>query len=215
MPLQEITALIGRQVMLTHSDTGEYHVFGIDAATPTVTVLHPVSSDARAFAAKLPDDTPLRLSVSVTDGLIVANVLVDRWSPVGKVLTVRNASSTDLVQRRSTFRVPVALPVQVAYEREREVVLATGQTIDVSERGLALTAKGIELEGGELTAISIQMRSAPLLVVARVVLAGDGKSLPSRFAISQILPSDTSRFAADLRHAELNMVRTVVDRRGA
>jgi len=207
--------MVGRQVMLTSADTGEYHVFGIDAATPTVTVLHPTASEGRAFAAKLSAGAPLRVSVAVSDGLLVAQVVVERWSPVAKILTVNNATPTDLVQRRSTFRVPVSWPVQVGYERGGDVVFASGQTIDVSEKGLALSAKGLALEGGELAAISMQLRAAALLVVARVVLAGDGNRLPSRFSISQIMPADQSRFASDLRHAELNMVRTVVGGRGA
>ena len=216
MPREQITALIGRQVMLSASDTGEHHVFQIDAATATVTVVHPVTSAARAFAAKLADRAPLRLSVAVSDGLLVAEVVVERWSPVGKVLTLHNASPTDLVQRRSTFRVPVAWPVQIGYEREGDLQFASGQTVDASERGLAFTAKGVALEGGEPVTVSLGIRSGPLLVVARVVLSGDGRSMPTRCAISQILPADQARFAADLRHAELHMVRTVVGgRRGA
>lgn len=213
MPREELRTLVGRQVMLTSTDTGEYHVFGIDAATPTVTVLHPTTSQARSFAAKLAERAPLRLSVAVTDGLLVAQVVFERWSAAARILTVNNASPTDLLQRRSMFRVPVAFPVQIGYEREGTVVFASGQTVDVSERGLALLAKGVALEGGELLGVSLQMRSGTFLVVARVILPGDGKNLPARCSIAQVLPTDQSRLAADLRHAELNMVRTVVGRR--
>jgi len=213
MPREELRTLIGKQVMLTLVDTGEFHPFGIDAATADVTVLHPASSEGRKWAAQLTERTPLRLSVAVKDGLLVANVVVERWSGVAKVLTVHNASNTDFVQRRSTFRVPVAFPAQVGYERDGAVTFASGQTVDVSENGLSLSAKGIMLEGGELTAISLQMRAAALLLVARVILPGDGRSLPSRFAISQIMAADQARLAADLRWAELNMVRTVVSPR--
>ena len=199
-------------MVLTSVDTGEYHVFVVDAATPAVTVMHPAASEARAFAAKLAEKAPLRLSVPDKDGLLVAQVFVERWSAVNKILTVNNASPADLVQRRATFRVPVALAAQVAYEREGQVLMTSGHTVDVSERGLAFTAKGVALEGNELAAVSLGMRSGPLLVIARVILGGDGKMLPSRCSISQIVASDQTRFAADLRQAELNMVRTVVGR---
>ena len=212
VPAADMTALVGREAMVTN-EAGEYHLFSIEAATPLNSVLRPVTTGGRAFAANLATDAPVRLSTPVANGVIVVSAKVERWSAAHRMLMVGNASP-DLVQRRSTFRVQVAMPVHIACARGRDVVVWTGQTLDVSEEGIAVTAKGSELASGELASVSLQLPSGALLVVARVVNPGDGNKAPSRFVISQIRPVDTTRFAAHLRRAELQLVRTLVGQRG-
>lgn len=208
MARYELRNLVKQTVMLSLAGASERFPFVIDAATPSVTVLHPTEPESKRFAAGLASGTALDLGAGVPDGYLVAKAVVEHWSASARILTVSNSSSIDVLQRRSVYRVPASFGVLVGVERDHGVVFAEGRTADISERGLAATVKGLVVDAGEQVALSVHLRSSVLMAVARVVVPGDAAKLPIRMRIDQLRSVDQSTLAAELRQAEVNMVRT-------
>ena len=208
MARYELRNLVKQTVMLSLAGSGERFPFVIDAATPSVTVVHPTEPDSKRFAAGLPSGAALTLGTGVPDGYLVANAVVEHWSAAARILTVSNASSVEVLQRRSVYRVPASFGIIVGVERRGGMVFAEGRTADISERGLAATVKGLIVDAGEPLALSVQLRGSTLMAVARVVVPGDAAKLPIRMQLDQIHSVDQATLAAELRHAELSLVRT-------
>lgn len=210
----ELRNLVGRQVVLSVIDTGARFSFVIDTATPSVIVLHPTEPDARAFAASVHSGTPLRLSSPVADGLVIANIVAEHWSISARVLTVSSSGAVEVMQRRSVFRVPVTVGVGLAVSRGDDVRFAEGWTVDLSERGMAVVARGLTVEAGESLATILRLGDHEMLVVSRVVVPGDGARQPIRLQITQILAAEHASLAAEVRQAEVGLVRIRAGRRG-
>lgn len=205
---RELRSFVGRSVVLYAAGTTERYSFVIDAATPTVTVLHPDDVDARRFAAKLQDGVKVTLGAPVSDGIFMADAQVEHWSPTVRVLTLSNPPSMQHVQRRAVFRVPVSYRLNIGVQRDDHMVFSAGETLDLSECGMAVTAKGLRVDPGESAMVSVQLNSGPLMMVGHVIVPGDGAYQPIRMHIDQIASSDFAQLAAELRQAEVRRVRT-------
>lgn len=208
MARYELRNLVKQTVMLSLEGSTERFPFAVDAATPSVTVLHPTEPDSKRFAARLPSGAALTLGTGVPDGYLVAAAVVEHWSAAARILTVSNSASVEVLQRRSVYRVPASFGVLLGVERAGGMVFAEGRTADISERGLAATVKGLVVDAGEPVALSVQLRGGVLLAVASVVVPGDAAKLPIRMRIDQLRSTDQSTLAGELRQAELSLVRT-------
>ncbi len=208
MARYELRNMVKQTVMLSLTGSTQRFPFVIDAATPSVTVLHPTEPESKRFAVGLPSGAALTLGAGVSDGYLVANARVEHWSAAARILTVSNASSVEVLQRRSVYRVPASFGVLVGVERRGGIVFAEGRTADISERGLAATVKGLIVDAGEPLALSVQLRNTTFMAVARVVVPGDAARLPIRMQLDQLRSADQSTLAAELRQAELSLVRT-------
>jgi hypothetical protein len=208
MAERELRSLIGRTVVLSAAGSGDKYAFVVDAATPSVTVLHPDDVEARRFAATLPSGAVIRIGAPVSDGILVAEARVEHWSPTVRVLTLSNPPSLQHIQRRAVFRVPISYGIRVGVARGGRMMFATGETIDLSEAGLAATVKGMLVRPGEPVAASINLQGGSITVVARVVVPGDGGRQPIRMRIEQIASADFAQLTAELRQAEIRRVRT-------
>lgn len=186
---------------------GERHVFHVLATVGAIVSLRPEDTDARTFCKSLIEGERLVLTHALPDGALQAEILVDRWSPAGRVLTAVCPSPLGPIQRREAYRVPVVHPLVLVCARDGAVQLVEATTIDVSTSGVAFTTK-VPLRADEVLAAFIVTPGGSVPVVLQVVDRGDGPRAKARARIVELVPTDRAALTAHLRRTEVARVGT-------
>lgn len=185
----------------------ERHVFHVLATVGAVVSLRPEDTDARTFCKGLAEGERLLLTHALPDGALQAEIVVERWSPAGRVLTAFCPAPLVPVQRRSAYRVPVAHQLTLVSARDGGVRLGEATTIDLSTSGVAFTTR-TELRPDEVLAGFIVAPTVTVPMVLQIIELGEGPRSTTRSRIAEIAPGDLAALTAHLRRTEVARVGT-------
>jgi len=202
--------VLGRRVDESGPTSGEHghrHLFRVIATVGGALSLRPEDTDARAFCRTLAEGERLVVTHALPDGALQGDVLVDNWSPAGRVLTAHTAGSLQPVQRRANYRVPVAHRLVIACARDGQIVLEEAITADVSVTGVGCTTKARlhehEMIGGYLvTPVGI------IPLVLQVVEAAASSRERTHCRIVEVTPTDLRMLTMHLRRTEVLRIGT-------
>jgi PilZ domain len=207
---RELYTLTGSIVRIAGSDAARpdagVHLFTVESAAGTTAVLRPCDPDAKQFAASLPAGAHLRLTVGASDGVFEGTLTVDRWLVSSRMLMVNNPPLT-FAQRRSFFRVPVNLPIELGLVRDGTIEMVAGITSDISQGGCSVVLRDPVIEG-ELAAAFVHLDEVVLIAVVQILCVVSDRRMPVRVRFDQITPFDRSALATELRRYEVARVRT-------
>lgn len=162
-------------------------------------VLVPDGVRARTFAECLTADEPLLVSVIDVFGRLQAQTTVQSYEPEPTELRVVDPGYLHVLHRRGAFRLDLELGLEIASLRDGRVVLAAGDSLDISNTGLAAHVVG-GVEIGAPVAVSMKLPDGPMLAVGAVVGHSGERT---RIQFTQLTPADRKRLALYLRRVEI------------
>lgn len=202
--------VVGRRPSEDSPSSGEHgqrHLFRVIATVGGTVSLRPEDTEARGFCRSLEEGDRLVLTHALPDGALQGEIVVDRWSPAGRVLTCKSAASLQPVQRRGHYRVPVVHRMVLACSRNGQVVLEEATTVDVSLTGIGCTTRA-RLKEDELLAGFLDTPLGTIPVVLQVVRAAASPKDRTHFRIVEVLPTDLRTLTMHLRRTEVARIGT-------
>lgn len=212
----DLHRLVGQRIIVgrRHSDDspssgehGQRHLFNVIATVGGMLSLRPEDTDARTFCRGLAEGDRLVLTHALPDGALQGEIIVDRWSPAGRVLTVHTPASLQAVQRRANYRVPVVHRLVLAGSRGGEVVLMEATTADVSVAGIGFVTKA-RLHENELLGAFLVTPVGTIPLVLQVVEAAPSSRERTHCRILEVTPTDLRMLTMHLRRTEVARIGT-------
>ncbi|MCB1000387.1 MAG: PilZ domain-containing protein [Acidimicrobiales bacterium] len=204
MDRREIYSLTGSIVRITAPDDGVVWLFSVESAAGTMAVLRPCNTGSKEFAKAVEPGTELALTAGTSDGVLHGLLTVQRWSPGQRMLVVDNPP-LEFSQRRESFRVRAAVPVEVLVGAR----LVRGTTHDLSQGGGAIALPAdVDVAVGDELLVVVRTERRPILVAAAVLGRHPDVRNAVRTRFVQITPFDQSVLAAEIRRLEVAKVST-------
>jgi hypothetical protein len=206
MKIRTFDALVGRKMTLETETGEESHRFVLESIFAGIAVMSPADKRAVAFARHLEPKAPLRVVASVDDGILLAGVVVEKWSDRAGTLRIVRPRSMSFSQRRRTVRLPAKLPIEFAVVREGALVSMQGRTEDISIGGFAATIDGT-VEADESVMALIQLPNDSIVVTAQVTVVESLRRRLVHARTTAISPDDYAVLAGALRLIEADLER--------
>ncbi len=161
--------------------------------------LIPDGGRARTFSENVRPGAPILLSVIEPTGRLQAQCEVEGYKEESRSLVVSDPGFFYHVQQRANYRVDLAIGVELMMQRHDRVVLAVGDSLDISNSGMAACLIE-QLDEGASVAICLQLPDGPLLAVGNVIGVHPQRT---RLEFTQMAAGDRNRLAQYLRRVEI------------
>ncbi|MEZ5251771.1 MAG: hypothetical protein R2713_21965 [Ilumatobacteraceae bacterium] len=203
MDRREIYSLTGSIVRITASDDGVVWLFSVESAAGTMAVLRPCNTGSKEFAKAVEPGTELALTAGTSDGVLHGLLTVQRWSPGQRMLVVDNPP-LEFSQRRESFRVRAAVPVEVLVGARSCVGPPTTSPRAAADRpaGRRRRGRGRRVARGGADRATTDPRGG------RRARTPSRRAQAVRTRFVQITPFDQSVLAAEIRRLEVAKVST-------
>ncbi|MEI6498076.1 MAG: PilZ domain-containing protein [Actinomycetota bacterium] len=201
MRIRTFDELLGRKMSIGLHESDVMYRFVLESIVGINVILVPADKRAMDFARAVEPKSTMRLAASVDDGMLTADIMINRWSDRSGGLRIMKPTEMMFAQRRRTVRLPARVGIDLFVHRDGAAKIISGQTEDISIGGFAATIDEA-VTAGERVVARLNLPTEPIIVVAEVTLV---ESLRRRLAHARTLsmsPDDYAILAATLPQLE-------------